>query len=66
MNLSRRTALAALAGLALSPVLPGLARRQPIPPSPPVPGGDRIAMLLCPGMTALDPVGRGLAPFLGA
>jgi putative intracellular protease/amidase len=59
MQLSRRTALAALAGLSLTPTIPGLAHAQeqtPVPPAPPV-GADRIAMLLYPGMTALDLVG---------
>jgi cyclohexyl-isocyanide hydratase len=59
MHLSRRTALAALAGLSLTPVIPGLVRAQepaPVPPAPPA-GADRIAMLLYPGLTALDLVG---------
>jgi putative intracellular protease/amidase len=60
MNLNRRNALAALAGLTLAPAIPGLvqAQQQALTPVPPPPAGtDRIAMLLYPGMTALDLVG---------
>ena len=57
MNLNRRTALTSLAALTLSPVLPRLVQAQPTPAPRPVPGGDRIAMLLYAGMTALDLVG---------
>jgi putative intracellular protease/amidase len=61
MNLNRRSALAALAGLSLTSAMPGLVRAQdqvpaPVLPTPPA-GTDRIAMLLYPGMTALDLVG---------
>jgi putative intracellular protease/amidase len=64
MNIDRRTALAALAGLSLTPVVPSLVRaqEQPAAPAAPVPPAtdgpiDRIAMLVYPGMTALDFVG---------
>jgi putative intracellular protease/amidase len=60
MNLNRRNALAALAGLTLAPAIPGpvQAQQQALTPVPPPPAGtDRIAMLLYPGMTALDLVG---------
>ena len=58
MDLSRRSTLAALAGLTLSPALPSLlqAQQQAAAPIRPT-SGEPIAMLLYPGMTALDLVG---------
>ena len=55
MNLDRRTALAALSALAL-----GTTATTAGPAAPPVPrsdGEDLVAMLLHPGMTALNLVG---------
>lgn len=59
MHLNRRTALAALAGLSLTPALPRHVRAQQVVPAPPSASGpiDRLVMLVYPGMTALDFVG---------
>ncbi|EYD74272.1 ThiJ/PfpI family protein [Rubellimicrobium mesophilum DSM 19309] len=61
MQLNRRIALAALAGLALAPTVPGPVRAEErlATPAASAPDGtvDRIAMLVYPGMTALDLVG---------
>lgn len=59
MQLSRRAALTALAGLSLTPALPWLVQAQEAHLTPPEVQGPehRIAMLAYPGMTALDFVG---------
>jgi len=59
MKLNRRSTLAALAGLTFTPTIPSLVRAQEqasVPPAPPA-GADPIAMLVYPGMTALDLIG---------